>query len=457
MRVSGIIGFAQRVCAGAFLLLPALLWPTLACAQTGALDAVPIATPIAIDVADSGDTAFVIAMALLALAMILPGIVLHHGGRLRARAFAATATEVGAIAAIVTLVWVVVGYTIGFGNVTSGLVSSGWLGSGNAWMLNDLGNVRGASAVPEIAFVLLQLGFAILAATLLTGAWAERGNIAWVVPFAGLWSLIVYAPLAHWVWGGGWLATRLGTVDFGGALVVHGSVGISALVITLLIGRRARFTGLAVSPAGSAALALSGTGMVWAALLALTAGATLAASDDAATALVNAQIAAAAGALVWLLVDAVTGGKANPPGANPYGANPYALARGALAGIVAASAAANAMAPGAAMLAGLTGALVGWTAARLIRHSGIDDAVDLIAVHGFAGLAGAVIAAPLIAGTLGGTGYAPGMGPMRQVVAQAIGAGVVVVWSVIGTVIVALMVALVVPMRISEADETAGA
>ena len=452
MRVSGIFGFAQRVCAGAFLLLPALLWPTLARAQTGALDASSNAILNAADVADSGDTAFVIAMALLALAMILPGIILHHGGRLRARAFAATATEVGAIAAIVTLVWVIVGYTIGFGNVTGGLVSSGWLGSGNAWMLNDLGNVRGTSAVPEIAFVLLQLGFAILAATLLTGAWAERGNIAWVVPFAGLWSLIVYAPLAHWVWGGGWLATRLGTVDFGGALVVHGSVGISALVITLLIGRRARFTGLAVSPAGSAALALSGTGMVWVALLALTAGATLAASDDAATALVNAQIVAAAGALVWLLADAVTGGETNL-----HGANPYALARGALSGIVAASAAANAMAPGAAMLAGLTGALVGWTAARLIRRGGIDDAVDLIAVHGFAGLAGAMIAAPLIAGTLGGTGYAPGMGPMRQVVAQAIGAGVVVVWSAIGTAIVALMVALVVPMRISEADETQGA
>jgi len=391
-------------------------------------------------VTDSGDTAFVIAMALLGLAMILPGIVLHHGARLRARAFGATATEVGAIAAIVTLLWVTVGYTLGFGNVTSG-----WLGSGNAWMLIDLGNVRGASAVPEIAFVVLQLGFAILAATLLTGAWSERGNIGWVVPFAGLWSLIVYAPIAHWVWGGGWLATRLGTVDFGGALVVHGSVGISALVITLLIGRRARFTGGEELPAGSSGLTLAGTGMVWAALLALTAGATLAASDDAATALVNALIAAAAGALVWMVADAVTGGKT--PG--------FALARGALSGIVAASAAVMAMAPGSAMLAGLTGAVVAWIAARLIRRSGIDDAVDLVAVHGIAGLAGAMLAAPLIAGTLGGTGYAPGMGPMRQVIAQAVGAGVVAGWAAIGSAIVALMVAMVIPMRISEAEETA--
>ena len=404
--------------------------PSLAHAQVDGGDAV-----------DSGDTAFVLGMALLALALILPGIILHHGGRLRAKAFAATATEVGAIAAIVTLAWVAVGYTLGFGNVTSG-----WLGSGNAWMLLDLANVRGSSAVPETAFVLLQLGFAVLAATLLTGAWVERGNIAWIVPFAGLWSLVVYAPLAHWIRGGGWLETRLGTVDFGGALVVHGCVGISALVITLLMGQRARLTG-ADGPHGSApGLALAGTGMVWAALLALTAGATLAASDDAATALINAQVAAAAGALTWLLADTLASGKANP----------FCLARGALAGLIAASAAANAIAPGTAMLAGLAGALVGWIAARLIRESGIDDAVDLVAVHGFGGLAGTMLAAPLIAGTLGGTGYAPGMGPLRQVIAQAMGAGVVVAWSAIGTAIVALMVAMIVPMRISEAAEIEG-
>jgi Amt family ammonium transporter len=391
------------------------------------------------DAADSGDTALVLGVALLALAMILPGMVLHHGARLRGRGFAATATEVGAIAALVTLVWVMVGYTLGFGTVTGG-----WLGSGNAWMLIDLGNVRGSSAVPEMAFVVLQLGFAVLAATLLTGAWAERGNLAWIVPFTGLWSLVVYAPIAHWIWGGGWLATRLGTVDFGGSLVVHTSVGMSALVITLLIGRRARLT-----PSTTPGPALAGTGMVWVALLALTAGTTLAASDDAAAALVNVQVAAAAGALAWLLADALVSGQQpdRRPGAG-------GLARGALAGIVAASAAAGAMAPGAAMLAGLIGAATGWVSVRLIGRAGIDDALDLVAVHGVAGLAGAMLAAPLIAGTLGGTGYAPGMDPARQVVAQAIGAGVVVAWATIGTAIVALMVAMVVPMRISEAEET---
>jgi Amt family ammonium transporter len=407
--------------------LALVLVPALAQAQADA----------AAEVVDSGDTAFVLGSALLALAMIVPGIVLYHGGQLRARAFAGVATEMGAITAVVTLLWVIVGYTIAFGTVTNG-----WLGSGNAWMLITLGNVRGDSAVPEVVFVALQLGFAVLTAGLLTGAWAERGRIGWIVPFVGLWTIMVYAPLAHWIWGGGWLASRLGTIDYGGALVVHASVGISALVIMLLLGRRALPAGAASAPA----LALAGAGMVWVAVLALTAGATLAASDDAGSALINLQVAAAAGALVWLLIDAIARGKADAMG----------LARGALAGLVAASAAAQAMAPGAAIVAGVAGALVARIAARLIRAGGIDDAAGVVAVHGFGGLTGALLAAPLVAATLGGSGYAPGMGPVQQVVAQGVAAGVVIAWSAIGTAIAALMVATVVPMRLSERDETEG-
>ena len=411
-------------------LLALLGMPIVAHAQADAADAV-----------DSGDTAFVLGAALLAFAMILPGVVLHHGGALRARAFAALGTQIGAIVAVVSLLWIVVGYTLAFGAVTNG-----WLGSGNAWMLIDLANVRGNSAVPEVAFVWLQLGFVVLAATLLTGAWAERGNIAWIVPFAGLWSILVYAPITHWLAGDGWLASRLGAIDFGGALNVHACVGISALVITLLMGRRAPWAQGLRAQGHAPALSLAGSGMVWIALLALTAGATLAASDDAGSTLVNLQVAAAAGALSWLLIDAMTLGKVQP----------LSLARGALSGLIAAAAAASACAPGMAMVAGLAGAVAARVAARLIRAGTIDDAVDLVSVHGVAGLSGAMLAAPLIAGTLGGAGYAPGMGLVRQIVAQAVAAGVVLAWSAIGTAIAALMVAMVVPMRVTEADEARG-
>ena len=403
----------------------AVFFPALAHAQVDGADA-----------ADSGDTALVIGCALVALGLIVPGIVLHHGARLRAGAMGALALQAGAIVAIVSLLWVVAGYTLAFGSVTSG-----WLGSGNAWMLGDLGNVRGISAVPESAFVALQLGFAVLAAALLTGGWAGRGGTGWAIAFAGLWSLIVYAPIAHWLWGGGWLAARMGAIDLGGGLVMHGAAGMSALVLTLLIGRRVNHDpdNRTLPPA----LALGGTGLVWAALLALTVGATLVAGDDAATTLLNMQAAAATGALTWLIIDGAMSGRADP----------LALARGAMAGLSGASAAAGAMSAGGAILAALIAVVVCRAATGLLRRAAIDDAVDVVAVHGIGGLIGAMLAAGVIAARLGGTGYPAGSDLSHQVIAQVIAIIAVVAWSAIGTAIAALMVAMIVPMRIGEAEE----
>ena len=415
-----------RLCAIAAA-FAALAAPALALAQADAADA-----------SDSGDTALVLAMALIGLALALPGIVLAHGGRIRPRGAAALAAEAGGIAAVIALAWVVVGYTVAFGTA-----SSGWLGAGNAWMLIDLANVRGTSTVPESAFVLLQLGYALFAGLLLTGAWAERGNLAFVIPFAGLWSLLVYAPVAHWVWGGGWLLGRLGTVDHAGALPVHVAAGAAALVLALLIGPRARFEG--ERPVADPARMVSGGALAGAALVALGAGSTLLAGDDAATGAINLLAAAATGALGWLLIAGLTGADSADA--------PRALLRGGLSGLVAGSGAFAAMAPGGAILAGLAGAAAGWIVHRLCLVAAIDDATDVIAVNGGAGIAGALVVAPLIAGTLGGTGYAEAMGPLRQVVAQATGVIAVAGWSAVGTAIAALMVAMVVPMRVSEGIE----
>lgn len=390
------------------------------------------------DVADSGDTAFVLVAALLGLGLILPGLILHGGGWLRTQAFARQATHVAAIAALVALLWIVAGYTLAFGTV-----SSGWLGAGNAWMLTDLGNVRDGTDIPESAFVLFGLAGAVVAAGLLSGAWAERGTLGWALPFTGLWSLIVYAPLTHWVRGGGWLASRLGTVDFAGGLVLHGSLGVSALVVALLIGRRA---GLDASPlpAGDApGLGLAGTGLIWAGLLALTGGSALAAGDDAAAAMLAALAGGATGALTWLLGDALTTGRTNPA----------ALAQGALAGLASVSAGAAYVAPGGAICCALVGVALAWGAVRVLQRLAIDDPLHLFAVHGVAGLSGTALAALFLHPALGGTGYAEGMGPARQIVAQIVGIGAIGAWSAIGTAIAGLAVAMAVPMRISEAEE----
>lgn len=390
------------------------------------------------DVADSGDTAFVLVAALLGLGLILPGLILHGGGWLRTRAFARQATHVTAIAALVALLWIVAGYTLAFGTV-----GSGWLGAGNAWMLTDLGNVRDGTDIPESAFVLFGLAGAVVAAGLLSGAWAERGTLGWALPFTGLWSLIVYAPLTHWVRGGGWLASRLGTVDFAGGLVLHGSLGVSALVVALLIGRRA---GLDANPlpAGHApGLGLAGTGLIWAGLLALTGGSALAAGDDAAAAMLAALAGGATGALTWLLGDALTTGRTNPA----------ALAQGALAGLASVSAGAAYVAPGGAICCALVGVALAWGAVRVLQRLAIDDPLHLFAVHGVAGLSGTALAALFLHPALGGTGYTEGMGPARQIVAQIVGIGAIGAWSAIGTAIAGLAVAMAVPMRISEAEE----
>jgi Amt family ammonium transporter len=409
--------------AKALLSMAALAMPTLARAQDAGLDP-----------ADSGDTAWLLAATLLGLLLVLPGFALFHAGRVRAQSMLATLTQTAAIVALVSVLWIVVGYTLAFG-----AVSNGWLGSGNAWMLIDLGNVRADTLVPESAYALFEMVFALLAPALLVGAWADRARFGWVIGFAALWSLIVYAPVAHWLWGGGWLATRLGTVDYAGGLVVHCTAGVSALVVALLLGRRERFAAAAGSTGSSPLLTLTGAALVWIGSLALAGGSAFAAGDDAAMALVNTHVAAAVGALAWLLLDRLKGAR---PG-------PSALARGLVAGLAI-------VAPAAAVL-GLVGALLAKGAARVVaRTLQIDDSLGIFASHGVTGAAGAVLTALVLDPALGGTGYAPGMGLMRQLVGQVVGVGAVAAWSAIATAIAALMVSMALPMRVTREDELAG-
>ncbi|WP_408589980.1 ammonium transporter [Novosphingobium sp.] len=408
-----------------------IAWPTLALAQ---------AEPGALDAADSGDTAWLLTAAVLGLIAALPGLALYYAGRAQRGGFVAVAMQAGAIVAVVSLLWVMVGYTLAFGTV-----GSGWLGAGNAWMLLDLGNVRGDSAVPESAFVLFELAFALIAPVLMTGAWIDRARFGWVVAFSALWSLMVYAPVAHWIWGGGWLANRLGTIDYAGGIVVHTTAGVSALVVALLLGRRAT---LGEHPAANApGLSLGGTFLAWIGSISLAGGAALAANDDAASAIINTHAAACAGALTWLLIDRIATGKARAPG----------LGSGVIAGLAAISSSAGLVAPGAAILFGAVGALAGYVTVTLLRDRlAIDDTAGVFAVNGVGGMVGAVMLALFLAPVLGGTGYGEGFGPVRQLLAQGVGVGAVAAWSAIASVIAGLMVSMVVPMRVTEAEERAG-
>jgi ammonium transporter, Amt family len=393
------------------------------------------------DIVDTGDTAWLLTSAALVLLMAAPGLTLFYGGLVRAKGFLAVLVQVGAIVAVASLLWVAVGYSVAFGAVTNG-----WLGGGNALMLADLGNVREGLTVPESGFALFQLTFAAITPALIAGAWVDRARFGWVVGFCALWGLIVYAPVAHWVWGGGWLASRFGTLDFAGGIVVHTTAGVSALIAALLLGKRRGFPRTLMLP-HSPSLTMAGAALLWVGWFGFNGGSALAANDDAAAAILNTHVAASMAALVWLGIEKWQVGKPTSVG----------FATGAIAGLATVTPAAGFISPGAAMLFGAVAAAVCYAAIQLIKQRlEIDDSLDVFAVHGVGGITGALLLAVFLHPALGGTGYAEGMAMASQLTAQAVGVGAVALWSAVATAIAALAVSFVLPMRVSEDAERDG-
>ena len=402
-------------------------------------------SPGTLDVADSGDTAWVLVSAAFVLLMAAPGLTLFYGGLVRAKSFLSVLVQCGAIVAVSSLLWVVCGYTLAFGPVGPDAFG-GWLGGGDALMLRDLGNVRDGYAIPESAFALFQLTFAAITPALMAGAWIDRARFGWVLGFCALWGLVVYAPVAHWIWGGGWLATKFGTLDFAGGIVVHTTAGVSALVAVLLLGKRQGFPKTLMLP-HSPALTMAGAALLWMGWFGFNGGSALAANDDAASAIINTHIAASMAALAWLAIEKWKVGKPTSVG----------FATGAIAGLATVTPAAGFISPAAAMVFGVVAATVCYAAIQLVKQRlKIDDSLDVFAVHGVGGITGSIMLAFFLHPALGGTGYAEGMGMTSQLGAQLAGVGVVALWSVVATAIVALAVSMLIPMRVSEDEERDG-
>ena len=389
---------------------------------------------------DTGDTAWVLTSSALVLMMTLPGIALFYGGLVRSKNFLSVLLQTGAVASIVSVLWIVVGYTLAFGDV-----SNGWIGNGRAWMLIELTNVRLGTTIPESAFVLFQMTFAVVTPALMIGAWVERARFSWVVVFCALWSLVVYAPVAHWIWGGGWLASTFGTLDFAGGLVVHTTAGVSALVVAIMMDRRQGFPDKPMIP-HAPGLTMIGAALLWVGWFGFNGGSALAATDDASSAIINTHVAAATAAMVWLLIERIAFGKATMIG----------WATGAIAGLATITPAAAYVSPGAAILFGALAAVVCYMAILQIRRIGVDDSLDVFAVHGVGGILGSLLLGLFVSSALGGIGYADGMTPGSQLGAQALGVAVVALWSAVLTGILALAVGIVAPMRVRKKDEIEG-
>ena len=396
---------------------------------------------ITVPEADSGDSAWILTASALVLMMTLPGLALFYGGLVRAKNFLSVLVQCGAIAAVASVIWIAVGYSLAFS-----VNGNGYIGSPENFMFNGLlDSVREDQSIGELAFALFQMTFAVITPALIVGAWVERARFGWVVAFSALWSLLVYVPVTRWVWGGGFLAEQ-GVIDFAGGIVVHTTAGVSALVVALMLGKRIGFPKTLMLP-HSPALTVAGAGLLWVGWFGFNGGSALAANDAAASAIINTHVAASVAALVWLLIERIKVGKSTAVG----------FATGAVAGLATITPAAGTVGPGGAIIIGLfAGTVCFWFVGLIKGTLKIDDSLDVFAVHGVGGIMGSLLLAVFASESLGGVGYAEGAGMASQLWVQLKGVAIVAVYSAVVTLIIGYMVSMVLPMRVSEDAERDG-
>jgi Amt family ammonium transporter len=393
---------------------------------------------------DSGDTAWMLTSAALVLMMTAPGLALFYGGMVRRHNVLGTVMQSFILMAVITIQWVLWGYSVSFGPDLHGITGSlAWVG------LKGVGlepNPDYAATIPHQAFMIYQLMFAIITPALITGAFAERIKFSGFLVFTLLWATFIYDPLAHWVWGiGGWLR-NLGALDFAGGTVVHISSGISALAAALVIGKRRGF-GSEPMPPHNLPLTVTGAAMLWVGWFGFNAGSALSSGALATSAFVATHLATAAATLTWMLNEWLSRGKPTVLGA----------ASGAVAGLVAITPASGYVGPLSAIVIGSVGGILCYNACNLKTRLGYDDSLDVVGVHGVGGTWGALatgLFASKAVNDAGGNGLF--FGNPGQLVVQVIGVLATWVFAFVGSLILLKLVDALVGLRIPEDEEMAG-
>ena len=390
---------------------------------------------------NTGDTAWVLISAALVFLMT-PGLAFFYGGMVRSKNVLTTIMQSFFIVALISVEWVLIGYAMTFGTDINGFIGAldkvGLVGVGY--------NVLENGTIPELAFVAFQCMFAVITPALITGAFAERMKFAAFALFILLWAIFIYNPMAHWVWGGGFLA-ELGALDFAGGLVIHILSGVSGLTLCILLGKRAGYGRTAMIP-HNLPMTVLGAALLWFGWFGFNAGSALGANELAANAFVTSQAAAAAATLSWVVTEWRISGKPTILGA----------ASGCIAGLVAITPAAGFVAPLPSVIIGLVGGVVCYFAVAVLKEKlGYDDALDAFGVHGIGGMWGA-LATGIWATTEINPDGANGLfyGESHLFIAQLISIGVAVALAVIGTTILYKLVTLVTEARVSEAEELTG-
>ncbi len=394
--------------------------------------------------ADSGDTAWILVATALVLFMTLPGLALFYGGLVRTRNVLSVLMQCFAISTVVSVLWLLYGYSLAFGPDVGGVVG----GLGKA-LFASVAPEALTGTIPESVFAMFQLTFAIITPGLVIGAFAERTRFSAVLWFTVLWVTLVYAPVAHWVWGAGWLQA-LGLLDFAGGTVVHVTAGVAALVCAVVVGPRRGFPDTPMPP-HNMTLTVAGAGMLWVGWYGFNAGSALAANAGAGMALLATHMSAAAGALTWMVCEWRRHGKPSVLG----------LVTGMVAGLGTITPASGFVGPLGALVIGTAAGFVCFQATYFVKRVlRLDDSLDVFPVHGVGGILGTLLAGVFCSPHLGvfsGLGFGPGIDSVgRQLGVQALGVGATLAYTAVVTFGILKAVDAITGLRVPEAAEVQG-
>ncbi len=388
---------------------------------------------------NAADTAWILVATALVLFMTLPGLALFYGGLVRSKNVLSVLMQCFAITCLVSVLWFVAGYGLSFGD--GGELQS-FIGT-SKFLLAGIGVDSLAYTIPESVYFMFQMTFAIITPALVIGAFAERMRFSAVLWFAGLWLLLVYAPVCHWVWGGGWLA-KMGLLDFAGGTVVHINAGVAAMVAAVMLGRRKGFPESAIMP-HNLTLVVSGAAMLWVGWFGFNGGSALTASGSAGMAMLVTHLSASAGALAWIGCEWIKHGKPSVLG----------IVTGMVAGLGTITPASGYVGPAAALVIGFVAGVVCYFATQYVKRGlRIDDSLDVFPVHGVGGVLGTLLTAVFASSALGGRGLQSSMA--EQFLVQLTGVVATIVWCAVVTALILKVVDMLVGLRVSAEEEMEG-
>jgi Amt family ammonium transporter len=394
---------------------------------------------------NAANTSWILTSTALVLFMTIPGLSLFYGGLVRSKNVLSVLMQCFAITCLASIVWFAFGYSIAFGDGGS---MNAYIGNLDNLFLGKVTEGSMAGDIPESVFAMFQMTFAIITPALIVGAFAERMRFSAMLLFSGLWLTLVYAPITHWVWGGGWLG-EMGLLDFAGGTVVHITAGVGALVAALVLGNRKGFPRQAMPP-HNLTMTVTGAGMLWVGWFGFNGGSALAANGDAGMAMLVTHISAAAGSLAWMMMEWTKHGKPSVLG----------IVTGMVAGLGTITPASGFVGPAGALIIGLSAGVICYYATQAIKQRfKIDDSLDVFPVHGVGGMLGTLLAGVFASDALGvfsGQGYNEGMNMVSQVSVQLIGIIATFAYTAIVSYILLKLVDKLLVLRVDEEDEVRG-